>query len=455
MFILFTGISRDRPVRIAKYFIEQGCPRPENRGGARKTSEYDEKKAAIVEHISTFTCRASHYTRRGTPGRKYLPSDMSVKQMHAMFARQNDAQVQVTYSLYYSVFCYKFNLGFGHPVTDVCATCASYKLHCKDQLAAEEDRRREAASYILHRRRARVFYDMLNATDEASITVCFDMMQNLSLPKTPIGLAYYSRQLSMYVFGVVVHHGRGGGQSKEDVHLYVWQENENRKDSNMVASALNDCLRHRLPMLNDAGSLRLFSDSCFGQNKNMNMLAMLFALRKQCFPRINIKYVFPVRGHSYLPADRVFGRIEQQLRNMDTVLLPSDYHQVLKNHGTVHLYGEDWRASDYRAATARHTKVQRSFRISDARIIDIDGDAVGMKDTYNGATVSHSVLKRGKNWSTFAPAALADQSTVSSAKKTDVRKLLSAMGVSDAVTTFYENILADTNDTVQSDSGDE
>ena len=65
------------------------------------------------------------------------------------------------------------------------------------------------------------------------------------------------------------------------------------------------------------------------------------------------------------------------------------------------------------------------------------------------------MLKRGKNWSTFAPAALADQSTVSSAKKTDVRKLLSAMGVSDAVTTFYENILADTNDTVQSDSGDE
>ena len=277
---------------INVHFVHRDQPR-QTRGGARKTSEYDKKKAAIVEHISTFTCRASHYTRRGTPGRKYLPSDMSVKQMHAMFARQNDAQVQVTYSLYYSIFCYKFNLGFGHPVTDVCATCASYKLHCKDQLAAEEDRRREAASYILHRRRARVFYDMLNATDEASVTVCFDMMQNLSLPKTPIGQAYYSRQLSMYVFGVVVHHGRGGGQSKEDVHLYVWQENENRKDSNMVASALNNCLRHCLLMLNDAGSLRLFSDSCFGQNKNMNMLAMLFALRKQCFPRINIKYVFP------------------------------------------------------------------------------------------------------------------------------------------------------------------
>ena len=133
---------------------------------------------------------------------------------------------------------------------------------------------------------------MLNATNETSVTVCFDMMQNLSLPKTPIGQVYYSRQLSMYVFGVVVHH----------IHLYVWQENKNRKDCNMVASAINDCLRHYLPMLHDAGSLRLFSDSCFGQNKNMNMLAILFALRKQCFPSLNIKYVFLVRGHSYLPA---------------------------------------------------------------------------------------------------------------------------------------------------------
>ena len=389
LFTLLTGISRDRPVRIAKYFVEHdGSPRPENRGGARQTAMYDGKKAAIVEHISTFSCRASHYIRRGTPGRKYLPSDMSVRQMHAMFGRQNDAQVQVSYSLYYSVFCSKFNLGFGHPVTDVCATCASYKLRYKDQLIDEADRQREAASFILHRRRARVFYDLMNVTEEAAVTICFDMMQNLSLPKTSIGQAYYSRQLSMYVFGIVVHHGRGGSQSKDNVHLYVWQEYENRKDSNMIASALNDFLRHHLPTLNDARTLRLFSDSCFGQNKNMNVIAMLLALRKQCFPRLGVRYVFPVRGHSYLPADRVFGRIEQQLRSLDTVLLPSGYQEVLENHGTVHVYGEQWRAADYRAATTKHTKTQRSFRISDARVIELDGDKVGMKDTYNGATVS-------------------------------------------------------------------
>ena len=30
----------------------------------------------------SFMCRASHYARRGSPGRKYLPSDLSVARMH-------------------------------------------------------------------------------------------------------------------------------------------------------------------------------------------------------------------------------------------------------------------------------------------------------------------------------------------------------------------------------------
>ena len=50
-------------------------------------------------------------------------------------------------------------------------------------------------------------------------------MQNMVLPKTSIGQAYYSRQMYLYLFGVVVHHGENSHQTKDDVHLYVWQEN--------------------------------------------------------------------------------------------------------------------------------------------------------------------------------------------------------------------------------------
>ncbi|KAL0152442.1 hypothetical protein M9458_052165, partial [Cirrhinus mrigala] len=117
----------------------------------------------------------------------------------------------------------------------------------------EHNRRRQliaehiqsSASFILHRRRARMFYDLLGRVAEGHVTLCFDMMQNMVLPKAPIGKAYYSRQMYLYLFGVVVPHGENSHQKKDDVHLYVWQENESSKDSNMIASALSDCLEVR------------------------------------------------------------------------------------------------------------------------------------------------------------------------------------------------------------------
>lgn len=62
-----------------------------------------------------------------------------------------------------------------------------------------------------------------------------------------------------------------------------------KKDSNMIASALDDCFGVRLNgILHKKTKFWLFSNSCFGQNKNMNVPSMLFALRKSGFPDIEI-----------------------------------------------------------------------------------------------------------------------------------------------------------------------
>lgn len=101
----------------------------------------------------------------------------------------------------------------------------------------------------------------------------------------------------LYLFGVVVHHGENSQQTKDDVQLCIWQENEGSWHSNMIASALSDCLKVRLrDKVSRSKGLRLFGDSCFGQNKNMNMVSMLMELR-QCFPNLGIEHTFPERGH--------------------------------------------------------------------------------------------------------------------------------------------------------------
>ena len=224
--------------------------------------------------------------------------------MDALFQEQNYAHI--SYSLYYSVFVHQFKLGFGHPAIDACAICANYKLKMKDPHMKDKERKTEAAMFILHRRRAWIFSNMLGIFEKQSLTLCFDMMQYLGLPRTQVGQAYSSRQLYMYVFGVVVHYGKDCAQTKDDFHLYVWMENENKRDSNMISSALDDCLRIRMNgEARTDNRLRLFSDSCFGQNKKMNVIFILQALRKKRLPNLSVEYEFPIRGHSFLPADRV------------------------------------------------------------------------------------------------------------------------------------------------------
>lgn len=436
------GVCSDRVLRVAQYYAEHGTARPETRGGARKVAEHAEAREAVITHITSFMCRASHYGRRGCPGRKYLPSDFSVAKMHKLFQDQNHQEI--TYSLYYSVFRSKFNLGFGHPATDTCSTCAAHNQRVHDESIPVPERQLEAASFLLHRRRARTFYDRMNLCPDSSVTVCFDMMENLVLPKSPIGQTYYSRQLYKYIFGVVVHQGKDSHQSLDDVFLFTWCENENKKDSNMIASALNYCFTDRIRRrLEGATVLRLFSDSCYGQNKNLNVMAMLCALRKKTYPNLAIEYTFPVRGHSFLPADRVFGRIELELRRRETILLPSEYDTVLRKHGTVLVYNEQWQAFDYKAATAAHTKSTRSFKISEAKVLRVESDSIDMKTSYNGEFCRHSILKRGKRWDQFSPSVLPLTNTVKAAKKKDVLALLDPIGASPAVREFYEAALSD------------
>ena len=183
--------------------------------------------------------------------------------------------------------------------TDSCATCTQFRHHVWNETLTEDEKKVIAAEFILHRQRQRQFYDIMNRVGDTT-TVCFDMMENLALPRTSIGQAYYSRQLYLHVFGVVGHLA-DSSQRKEDIHLFTWLGSENGKDSNMIASALWHFLRTVLKdELSTRRELRLFSDSCYGQNKNMNVLAMLMAFRKQECPQLKISYTFPIRGHSFL-----------------------------------------------------------------------------------------------------------------------------------------------------------
>lgn len=62
-------------------------------------------------------------------------------------------------------------------------------------------------NFKLHRKRAERFYKILRtaADDPQTLVIAFNLEKNQPLPKTPVGDAYYSRQLWINNLGFVIH----------------------------------------------------------------------------------------------------------------------------------------------------------------------------------------------------------------------------------------------------------
>ena len=94
--------------------------------------------------------------------------------------------------------------------------------------------------------------------------------------------------------------------------FYTWGEHEQGRSANSVASALTHFIEDRLTIPHhNIKLIRLFSDSRVGQNKNFAVLLALHMLAAKY--KVNFKHYFPVRSHSYMSHDRVFGRVEKLL----------------------------------------------------------------------------------------------------------------------------------------------
>lgn len=345
-------LGRRRINAVARYFFEHGKSRSERRGGSRKTEQHVEITQSIKDHIRKLHVRESHYGRNKSC-KQYLAPELSVTQLWRLWkeGRNVDGLPVASRELYSKVliiqyyvfkvsgfekfnlehhiifFCmqifhYNFNLSFGTPKTDICSRCELYKI----KIAAGENEQENKVQLQLHRLRAKKFFQLLSEArdDRRVMAIAFDMEQNQPLPKTNVSEAYYSRQLWLYNLGIVIHSSK---QTRGHVRLYTWLESESGKGSNEIASALRDVLKrvHKNVVKHKIRQLHLFADSCPGQNKNSAVIAMLLQyVNSPENPFREIKVIFPIRGHSYMPPDRVFGRIEHDLRKQSVIKTPEE-----------------------------------------------------------------------------------------------------------------------------------
>ena len=406
-------------VRVLIDKIARGIPiNKELRGGKSKRS-FMRKKEKVRSFISRLRAKESHYGRNKSV-RVYLPSELSVKRLWRIYNKGMDNGDCVSYSGFYSIFMRDFNIGFSSPRVDVCSTCELLKNKLK--VARDENKISLQTRKHIHNLRAKAFYSILKDENPDCYRIAYDMQQVHSLPRLPIGDTYYSRQLSMYNFGVC-------DLTAPKKLCYTWLESQAERGSNEVGSAVYDFLMNEINLekLKTVKKLRLISDGCAGQNKNRNIVGMaMFYLRS--LPKdldITVELVFPVRGHSFLPCDRMFGNIEKELKKIDTIPNPSGCHQVIHKHCDVlKVIGSDYSLLDWKEFTNR--SLEKLYKIQSAKRIVLsrssDGIYLQMEEFYKSNTCIPTKVSKGSF--SEGPFCLSIGRTLSSAKLEDIRKLL-------------------------------
>lgn len=323
----------------------------ELRGGDTKFHKYIDKRESVQKFIADLPATESHYSREKSK-RIYLAANLNVKKLWTLYNNNTESEnLKVKYRFFYEIFNRNFNIGFASPASDTCTSCVSLKNKIK--LEKNENRKASLMGQLnVHKKRANAFYALAKEEHDDAISFCFDLQQVQPLPKTPIQEAFYARQISMYVFCCV-------GMDSRNPTFYIWSEDQASRGATEIGSALLHHLNDLISNVNEkVKRIRLFCDGCGGQNKNSFILHTLMNWLLQVPPHITeVQLHFPVRGHSFLPADRAFGRVEKDLKREAVIANKEKYIEIYKQHGTIKELGKDWSIKNIKVLEKQYIKL--------------------------------------------------------------------------------------------------
>ena len=223
---------------------------------------------------------------------------------------------------YRKIFNSQFNLRFGLPHSDTCATCDRFNLALKSdpgdtvahqQLVDHQDKADKGYQNMRGDKNAAVdswsgytrsLCTAAYCSKDAVDMVSFDFMQNLPMPNlTHNDVLKYKHLLWMYMYVFGIH-----DMVLDCGYMYMWDETVAKRGSSQVAS----CPRHFFETYRTgARSLVSYSDGCGGQNKNLMVLGLYSELHQQGVYDI-LDHKFLTRGHTFLRNDSDFAQIEKR-----------------------------------------------------------------------------------------------------------------------------------------------
>lgn len=292
----------------------------------------------VHEHIKAMPKYRSHYSRQENPNKVYLGCELTIRSLYRDYYLsfcQERGLPTVSEDKYRRIFCEQYNIGFKFPKSDTCNKCDSLQIVIDDPNKDEDDKNKAKQEKELHLRKADSVRDKMREytaqskdSPEDVHVITVDLQQTLPTPKLSCGPAFYCRKLWTYNVGI---HNCGTGRG----FMFMWDESMAKRGSDEIGS----CILKYLSVANvRAKKLVIFSDNCGGQNKNWNIMSMWSHLVNTKRFQV-IEHYFLIAGHTFLPSDRDFAKIEKyHVQHCQNVYSPEQWREIIIRCGTKHKF---------------------------------------------------------------------------------------------------------------------
>jgi hypothetical protein len=332
--ILGISFGRLNYILKKKKNVPTGAPvSPDKRG---KHTPHNKLSNFIHNKIDVFLAEFPKYKSHYSESNKvYFDSSYNTKKLYNIFIDINPG-TKVSLQIFRK-HVKKYNVGFYVPKKDTCAKCDNHKAEIENPSKTEDEK--EEIRFIAHehKQNATEARSKLQAatslakSHDNTLTFTFDLQKTLPMPYIPTSVAYYKRQMSFLNFGINTRQNNQG-------HMFSWTEVEGNRGSNEIISCISSFLDGI--DLTKFKQIHSFSDCCPGQNRNKNLLSFMKYIC-QVTPIQTWRHTFLESGHSYLPNDTDFGKVEIMKKNTVALYNFDQYIDLLKrcNFKTTHMKG--------------------------------------------------------------------------------------------------------------------
>lgn len=293
---------------------------PDKRGKhVPSTKLTEETLSKVTEFLDSIPKYRSHYC---TNNKLYFHPQASQQKLFSYFKELNP-NTKISIFKFSEIFK-KYNVKIYVPKKDTCARCDEFNSKLKSVASASEIEQINEAK-IKHQRDAELARQKLRDAEQKAINndkvlcITFDLEKVHPLPYMNTSVAFYKRQLNFYNFGINDRKGNKG-------FMYTWTETSGKRGSNEILSCLLAFLTSR--DLSNIDEIISFSDSCGGQNKNKNIIQFINHVCK--IHNIDWCHTYLESGHSYLPNDTDFGKIEKKLKTYEWIFSEEQWINLIK-----------------------------------------------------------------------------------------------------------------------------